>query len=352
MKLGVFAVLFGDKSLEEALDYIAESGLETVEIGTGGFPGDRYCNPQNLLEDESRLNHFKQAVESRGLQISALSCHGNPLHPNSEIAQRAHENFEQTVRLAAKLGVETVITFSGCPGESEHSQNPVWVTCPWPEEFASVLEWQWEEKVIPYWKEQNQFLKQQGVRVAIEPHPGFVVYNTETMLRLRKQCGDQIGVNFDPSHLFWQQMDPVLAIKELSQAGPQLPWAVMAFATAARRHPTALRGVRRGARRAAPPDPGARRRQPGLAAPASGPGRPLPLRRVRQPWGRPVRSPSGPYDLEVMAEDALAVLDAAGVAWAHVMGASMGGILAQMIAGARSLTWIRSLCAHPGAEAR
>ncbi|MFD1426915.1 sugar phosphate isomerase/epimerase family protein [Kroppenstedtia sanguinis] len=219
MKLGVFAVLFGDKSLEEALDYIAESGLETVEIGTGGFPGDRYCNPQNLLEDESRLNHFKQAVESRGLQISALSCHGNPLHPNSEIAQRAHENFEQTVRLAAKLGVETVITFSGCPGESEHSQNPVWVTCPWPEEFASVLEWQWEEKVIPYWKEQNQFLKQQGVRVAIEPHPGFVVYNTETMLRLRKQCGDQIGVNFDPSHLFWQQMDPVLAIKELSQAG-------------------------------------------------------------------------------------------------------------------------------------
>lgn len=219
MKLGVFAVLFGDKSLEEALDYIAESGLEAVEIGAGGFPGDSHCKPCDLLGNESRLNRFKQALKSRGLEISALSCHGNPLHPNPEIARRDHEVFEQTVRLAARLGVENVITFSGCPGESEHSQNPVWVTCPWPDEFSSVLKWQWEEKVIPYWEEQNRFLKQHGVRVAIEPHPGFVVYNTETILRLREQCGDHIGVNFDPSHFFWQQMDPVVAIKELGRAG-------------------------------------------------------------------------------------------------------------------------------------
>ena len=123
MKLGVFAVLFGDKSLEEALDYIAESGLEAVEIGAGGFPGDSHCKPRDLLGNESRLNRFKQAVKSRGLEISALSCHGNPLHPNPEIARRDHEVFEQTVRLAARLGVENVITFSGCPGESEHSSE-------------------------------------------------------------------------------------------------------------------------------------------------------------------------------------------------------------------------------------
>ncbi|QSO52280.1 sugar phosphate isomerase/epimerase [Alicyclobacillus curvatus] len=219
MKLGVFAVLFGDKSLAEALDYIAESGLETVEIGCGPYPGKAHCNPAELLADKAKLKAFEQAVSSCGLEISALSCHGNPLHPNVEVARQAHEDFENAVRLAGELGVKNVITFSGCPGESETSRNPVWVTCPWPPEHLEVLKWQWEEKVIPYWMEQDQFLKKNGVRVAIEAHPGFVVYNTETCLRLRERCGDSIGVNFDPSHLFWQQMDPVVAIKDLAKAG-------------------------------------------------------------------------------------------------------------------------------------
>ena len=218
MKLGVFAVLFGNKEINEALDYIAETGLQTVEIGTGGYVGNAHCNPMELLSSEEKLNQFKQAISSRGLEISALSCHGNPLHPNKEIAQNHHEDFQNTVRLAALLDVKTVITFSGCPGESDYSLNPVWVTCPWPEDFSSVVKWQWEQKVIPYWKEQDKFLKEHGVRVAIEPHPGFVVYNTETMLQLRNECGDSIGCNFDPSHLFWQNMDPIVGIKALAKA--------------------------------------------------------------------------------------------------------------------------------------
>lgn len=217
MKLGVFAVLFGDKKFEEALDIIANSGLDSVEIGTGGYPGDAHCNPQELLNNENKLKEFKKAIETRDLTISALSCHGNPLHPNKEISAKHHEQFQNTVRLAEKLGVNTVITFSGCPGESDYSRFPVWVTCSWPEDHAEVLEWQWKEKVIPYWKEQSRFLAEHGVRVAIEPHPGFVVYNNDTAIRLRKECGDNIGVNFDPSHLFWQNMDPVASIKEIAE---------------------------------------------------------------------------------------------------------------------------------------
>ncbi|MCL6625101.1 MAG: sugar phosphate isomerase/epimerase [Alicyclobacillus shizuokensis] len=219
MKLGVFAVLFGQKPFEEALDIIAEAGLQTVEIGTGGNPGKAHCNPAELLADEGKLRAFRQAVESRGLEISALSCHGNPLHPNPAVARDYHERFVNTVLLAERLGVKNVITFSGCPGESDGSKYPVWVTCAWPDEHMEVLRWQWEEKVIPYWREQDKFLKAHGVRVAIESHPGFVVYNSETMLRLRNECGDNIGVNFDPSHLFWQNMDPVVCIKELGKAG-------------------------------------------------------------------------------------------------------------------------------------
>ncbi|WP_085523007.1 sugar phosphate isomerase/epimerase family protein [Tuberibacillus sp. Marseille-P3662] len=217
MKLGVFAVLFGDRPLEEALDIIVNQGLEAVEIGTGGYPGDAHCKPEALLSDDKQLQAFKHTIERRGLEISALSCHGNPLHPNKEISDRHHEEFQNTVLLAEKLGVETVNTFSGCPGESEYSRFPVWVTCPWPEDHSEVVRWQWEEKVIPYWREQSQFLREHGVRVAIEPHPGFVVYNTETCLRLRDACGDNIGFNFDPSHLFWQNMDPILGIKELAK---------------------------------------------------------------------------------------------------------------------------------------
>ncbi|WP_046175654.1 sugar phosphate isomerase/epimerase family protein [Domibacillus indicus] len=217
MNLGVFAVLFSEKSLEEMLDHIKQKGLHTVEIGTGGYVGNAHCNPALLLNNPEKLQRFKKAFEDRGIKISALSCHGNPLHPDKEIAAEHHEAFVNSVKLASKLGVENVVTFSGCPGESEHSQNPVWITCPWPTDFSRVVEWQWKEKVIPYWEEQARLLQSYGVKAAIEPHPGFVVYNTETALRLRKECGAEIGVNFDPSHYFWQGMDPVQSIKALGK---------------------------------------------------------------------------------------------------------------------------------------
>jgi sugar phosphate isomerase/epimerase len=218
MKLGVFTVLFGDRPLPDALDLIKAAGLDAVEIGTGGHPGTAHCDAVALAQDEKGRKEFARQIESRGLTISALSCHGNPLHPDAGIAARDHHVFEQTVVLAEKIGVDTVITFAGCPGESEHSQNPVWVTCPWPPEHERVLAWQWREKVVPYWQKAAAFAREHGVRIAIEAHPGFVVYNTETMLRLRTECGDNIGCNFDPSHLFWQGMDPIACIRALGDA--------------------------------------------------------------------------------------------------------------------------------------
>ena len=93
MKLGVFTVLFGSKPFEEMLDYVVDLGLEAVEIGTGAYPGNAYCRPEELLESEGKLRAFKDAITSRGLVISALSCHGNPLHPQRERAAADHEVF-------------------------------------------------------------------------------------------------------------------------------------------------------------------------------------------------------------------------------------------------------------------
>jgi sugar phosphate isomerase/epimerase len=207
---------------EKALDWIAGVGAQAVEVGSGGYVaelGESYCKPAELLAQEKKLSDWSKKAADRGLEISALSCHGNPLHPNPNIADRHRQDFRDTVRVAEKIGVRRVITFSGCPGDSQDSKYPNWVTCPWPPDFLRILEWQWNEKVIPYWQEEARFCREHGVdMISLEMHPGFVVYNPETLLRLREAAGPEIGANFDPSHLFWQSIDPLAAVRQLGPA--------------------------------------------------------------------------------------------------------------------------------------
>ncbi|HBQ63885.1 MAG TPA: xylose isomerase [Clostridiales bacterium] len=219
MKLGVFTVLLGQQSLEDALKYLEKLGVQAVEIGTGGYPGKAHANTDELLADADKLNRFKKLISKHGMEISALSCHGNPVHPQKEIADAFHKDFEKTVLLAEKLGVARVVTFSGCPGDAPGAKYPNWVTCPWPDDFLKILDYQWNEVLIPYWKQASAFAASHGVnKICLEMHPGFCVYNPETLLKLRSAVGDSIGANFDPSHLFWQGIDPVAAIRTLGPA--------------------------------------------------------------------------------------------------------------------------------------
>ena len=219
MKLSVLANLYGEKSLDEALSIISGLGVHTVEIGAGGYPGKAHCNPAELLADENKYNECVATCEKYNVNICALACHGNPLHPDKAIAESFHNDFIDAILLAEKLGVDTVIGFSGCPGDSDSAKYPNWVTCPWPEDFLKILDWQWNEKLIPYWQKTGKFATDHGVtHIAFEMHPGFCVYNPETLLKLRAAVGDVIGANFDPSHLIWQGMDPVAAIRELKGA--------------------------------------------------------------------------------------------------------------------------------------
>ncbi|MDA4130136.1 MAG: sugar phosphate isomerase/epimerase [Thaumarchaeota archaeon] len=219
MKLGVFNPVFYHKSFDDALDEIKGLGLEAVEIACGNYTGNTHCNPKLLLSDSNALSAFKKKIDDRGLEISALSCHGNPLHPSPTISEAHRQVQHETIQLADKLGVDRIITFSGCPGDSESSKYPNWVTSAWPDDYPKVLEWQWKEKVIPYWREEVEFAEKNGIyKICIEPHPGFVVYNPETMLKLRHSCGKVIGVNYDPSHMFWQHIDPSVAITKLAES--------------------------------------------------------------------------------------------------------------------------------------
>jgi sugar phosphate isomerase/epimerase len=219
MKLGVLTVILGDP-LDSVLKYLSGLGVQAVELGCGGYPGNKHCDPAALLSDNAKLNDFKKMIADNGMIISALSCHGNPVHPDKALASGFHADFEAAVRLAEKLGLDTVITFSGCPGDYEGAKYPNWVTCPWPPDFLDILDYQWDKVLVPYWKETAKFANDHGVtKIALEMHPGFCVYNPETLLKLRAAVdGKTIGANFDPSHLFWQGIDPVKAIKDLGPA--------------------------------------------------------------------------------------------------------------------------------------
>ena len=219
MKLGVFTTLLSNLSLEESLKYFTSLGIEMVEIGCGGYPGNAHANPEVLLNDPQALADFKALIAKYGVGISALSCHSNPVHPNKAEAAAADKTIRDTILLAEKLGLDQINTFSGCPGDHEGAKYPNWVTCPWPNDFLEILDWQWNEVLIPYWKDLVAFAKAHGVtKIGLELHPGFCVYNTDTLLRLREAVGPEIGANFDPSHLIWQGMEPVAVIRALGDA--------------------------------------------------------------------------------------------------------------------------------------
>ncbi len=219
MKLGVLTVPLYSKSLEDTLKYLSSLGVQAVELGAGGYPGKDHLDTDKLLGSDAAIAETLALVSKYNMTISALSCHGNPVHPQQKIADRFHADFEKTVLLAEKMGINTVITFSGCPGGAPGDTHPNWVTCPWPEYFLKVLDYQWNDVLIPYWKKAAAFASEHHVtQIALEMHPGFCVYNPETLLKLRAAVGDVIGANFDPSHLFWQGIDIVAAIRKLSGA--------------------------------------------------------------------------------------------------------------------------------------
>ena len=219
MKLGVMNPALYSLGFEEALAYLQKQGVQCIEIGVGGYPGNNHLNPKDLIGNPQKVTEIKDLLSKYGITISALSAHGNPIHPQKDIAEEFDSSFKDAILAAELLGVDTIVGFSGCPGDGGDCKNPNWVTCAWPPEFLELLDRQWNDIVIPYWKETAAFAKTHGItKIAFEMHPGFVVYNPETALKLRAAVGDIIGVNFDPSHLFWQGINPVSAIKELKGA--------------------------------------------------------------------------------------------------------------------------------------
>jgi sugar phosphate isomerase/epimerase len=219
LKIGLFTDSLQDLSFADALDWAAAHGIEAVEIGTGNFSSAPHCDVGRLLGDPNARLEFKVAIERRGLTLSALNCNGNLLDPHPERRTKSQDTFFKTVEAAGLLGLDTIVTMSGCPGDPTGGSYPNWVTCTWQREFVELGERQWAEEIEPFWKKAGAFAADRGVKVAIEMHPGQSVYNTRSLLRLREIAGPSLGANLDPSHLFWQGMDPLVVVRALGPNG-------------------------------------------------------------------------------------------------------------------------------------
>jgi sugar phosphate isomerase/epimerase len=218
--IGVFDPVYEKLSLDEMLETISKLGLEAVEIGTGGYPNNLHCPMDELLADPAKAKAWKKKFEDRNIQVATFSCHGNPIHPDPAHAKKDIDTFRKTVLLAERMDVKVIVGFSGCPGGTATDTQPNWITYRWPPEYNEMLQWQWKEKVIPYWKEAAKYAREHGIRkLAFEMHPNFVVYNPRTLLKLREAVGEEIGANCDLSHLFWQGCDPVEVIHFLGKQG-------------------------------------------------------------------------------------------------------------------------------------
>ena len=216
MKIGLFTDSLADLSFEEALDWAAAQGLQAVEIGTGNFSPAPHCNMKQLIDDQQARQQFLRALASRDLELSALNCNGNLLDPDPDRRKQAQQVFQDTLQAASLLGIQTVVTMSGCPGDLEGGTYPNWVTCTWQREYLELLDRQWEQEIRPFWEQAAARAHQFGIRIAIEMHPGQAVYNTRTLQRLRQICGEEVvGANLDPSHFFFQDMDPLVVVRAL-----------------------------------------------------------------------------------------------------------------------------------------
>ncbi len=216
MKLCAVSEGLGHLEFEEAAKVSAEIGLAGLEIGTGNWCAAPHANLQALVESAQERRKFLSVFERNGLTLSALNCNGNQLHPVD--GERQSKVVYDTLHAAELLGVNAVVLMSGLPSGGPKDVRPNWVTCAWHRENLDILEWQWTEKLLPYWRKLAAAAKEAGVKLCVELHGHQLVYNVPTLLKLRREVGDAVGANLDPSHLFWMDADPLAAIDALGEA--------------------------------------------------------------------------------------------------------------------------------------
>jgi sugar phosphate isomerase/epimerase len=218
MRIGLFTDSLSAMSFGEVLRFCAATGIEAVELGCGNWSSAPHLELDRLLDSDAARRDLLAALADHRLELGALNCSGNPLHPG-ELGRRQDDVTRKTMRLARLLGVSRIVMMSGLPGGAPGDATANWVVTSWPPETRTALDYQWNEVLIPYWRGLVAEAAEHGVQqICLELHGTQCVYNAETLHRLRDAVGPLVGANFDPSHLMWMGGDPLLAIRALGEA--------------------------------------------------------------------------------------------------------------------------------------
>jgi sugar phosphate isomerase/epimerase len=215
MKLGAYTACLHDKPLEEALAILRDLGLDSAEINSGGFLPAVHLPIDDIRSSQDARDEYLGTFEAHGIALTALNCNGNPLHPDPEVGAKHSGDVREAIELAALLGVKRVITMSGLPAAHAGGTAPSWTVVPWDSVYLDALDHQWGV-AVEYWKDIQARAADADVKVCLEMHPHNIVYNAATMERLADRINaTHIGAEMDPSHLFWQGMDPIAVIERL-----------------------------------------------------------------------------------------------------------------------------------------
>ncbi|MDT5032066.1 MAG: hypothetical protein QOC94_2237 [Actinoplanes sp.] len=216
MKLGAYTACLHDRSLDETLKILGELGLTSAEINTGGFLPAPHIPIDDILARTGAAQEYLGRFAQAGITLTGLNVNGNPLNPDPEVGPKHAADLHRTIEVAAALGVKRVVTMSGLPGGHPGSTTANWVVNPWDSQYLDILDYQWNDVAIPFWKDVQARAAAADVKVAIEMHPHNIVFNPPTLQRLVEQTNaTHVGAELDPSHLFWQGIDPVAAVKHL-----------------------------------------------------------------------------------------------------------------------------------------
>ncbi len=213
--LGFFTAALPELPLPTVLGLAQHWQLSALELGVGGYPGTAHADALALREEPDERRRLRQLLKDHPIRHLVLSCHSNPLHPDPESARQADQVLHATLELAHEWSVDTVVAFSGAASSGSVLNWPV---APWPEEYPSFRARIWADQLIPYWQGVEKRADQLGVNIALEMHGGFLVHSPGTLLELRQACGNRIGANLDPSHFWWQGLDPLAGIRLLGDA--------------------------------------------------------------------------------------------------------------------------------------
>lgn len=219
MRIGLVSAALTGMDFEAGLSFVSDCGFDSIEVACAGFQTDlTFGDPEVLARDASARSRWIEAFQRHDLSISAFALHGEPLSPDHSVGERYRSQFRAACELAEAVGVSRLTLLAGLPEGAQGDSAPCWIASAFPPQNRDILQWQWEERVIPYWREAASIATAHGCRLCFEMHPGDVLYNPEALIRLRAELGTTIGCNFDPSHLFWQGIEPVEAMLELADA--------------------------------------------------------------------------------------------------------------------------------------